>query len=80
MGGVRHTAAAAAAAGASSPDAPVPPELEALAAPHVQSFDYFLDKGLDAVVEGLDPVEVRRAEREGREEEREEEREERGER
>ena len=40
-------------------DAPVPPELEALAAPHVQSFDYFLEHGLNAVVEGLDAVEVR---------------------
>jgi hypothetical protein len=68
MGGVtRPPPHRAAAAGDAAPpaDAPVPPELEALAAPHVQSFDYFLDAGLDAVFEGLDPVEVRE-EREGR--------------
>jgi hypothetical protein len=55
MGGVTRPLAAG---GAPPADAPVPPELEALAAPHVQSFDYFLDHGLNAVFKGMDPVEV----------------------
>ena len=49
-------------------DRPVPPELEALAAPHVESFDYFVQHGLEAVIEGLDAVEVREKRGERREE------------
>jgi hypothetical protein len=49
-------------------DEPVPRELTDLAAPHVESFDAFLERGLDLVVQRLPEVEVR-----GRVEERERE-------
>ena len=37
----------------------VPEEFEALVAPHVDSFDYFLGEGLQLMVASLKPVEVR---------------------
>lgn len=37
---------------------PVPAELEGLAQPHIDSFDYFLGQGLDSVIEGIASVEV----------------------
>ena len=39
-------------------DEPVPRELTDLAAPHVESFDAFLERGLDLVVQRLPEVEV----------------------
>jgi len=36
----------------------VPEALEALTAPHIDSFDYFLSDGLRLVVQGLAPIEV----------------------
>ena len=39
-------------------DEPVPRELTDLAAPHVESFDAFLERGLDLVVKRLPAVEV----------------------
>jgi len=36
----------------------VPEALEALTAPHIDSFDYFLRDGLRLVVQGLAPIEV----------------------
>lgn len=39
-------------------DEPVPRELTDLAAPHVESFDAFLERGLDLVVKRLPEVEV----------------------
>ena len=41
-------------------DAPVPRELTDLVAPHVDSFDYFLETGLAKVVAGLAAVQVRK--------------------
>lgn len=37
----------------------VPKEYEQLVEPHVASFDYFLNEGMQLAVESLDPVEVR---------------------
>ena len=37
----------------------VPEALEALTAPHIDSFDYFLSDGLRLVVQGLAPIEVK---------------------
>jgi DNA-directed RNA polymerase I subunit RPA2 len=36
----------------------VPPQLEALAQPHVDSFDYFLGEGMHHVIENMDGIEV----------------------
>ncbi|KAL4423560.1 hypothetical protein ABPG77_004600, partial [Micractinium sp. CCAP 211/92] len=36
----------------------VPPQLEALAQPHVDSFDYFLGDGMQHVVEDMDGIEI----------------------
>ena len=36
----------------------VPEALEALTAPHIDSFDYFLSDGLRLVVQGLAPIEA----------------------
>jgi hypothetical protein len=36
-----------------------PAEFERLVAPHVASFDYFLDEGMKCAVELLEPLEVR---------------------
>jgi DNA-directed RNA polymerase beta subunit len=36
----------------------VPEEYERLVAPHVASFDWFLNEGLQSVVDSLDPIEV----------------------
>jgi hypothetical protein len=49
-------------------DGPVARELTDLVAPHIDSFDYFLESGLAKVVEGLAAVQVRRGreERNGR--------------
>jgi hypothetical protein len=52
-------------------DEPVPRELTELAAPHVESFDAFLERGLDLVVKRLPEVEVRAQEEGGEREERE---------
>lgn len=55
-------------------DEPVPRELTDLAAPHVESFDAFLERGLDLVVKRLPAVEVKswrgEGEREGASKER----------
>jgi len=55
-------------------DEPVPRELTDLAAPHVESFDAFLERGLDLVVQRLPEVEVSLEEGEGEKRERETER------
>ena len=36
----------------------VPQEYEHLVQPHVDSFDFFLEEGLQLVVENLEPIEV----------------------
>ncbi|KIZ05863.1 hypothetical protein MNEG_2104 [Monoraphidium neglectum] len=36
----------------------VPEEYERLVAPHVASFDWFLNEGLQSVVDSLDPIEI----------------------
>lgn len=35
-----------------------PPEFEELVAPHVESFNWFLEEGLQSVVSSLEPIEV----------------------
>ena len=37
----------------------VPREFEGLTLPHVDSYDYFIGEGMQRVVEGLEPMEVR---------------------
>ena len=36
----------------------VPAELQALVAPHIDSYNYFIGEGLQEVVQRLDPIEV----------------------
>lgn len=36
----------------------VPPEFEALVQPHIESYDYFINEGMQLIVEQLEPVEV----------------------
>jgi DNA-directed RNA polymerase I subunit RPA2 len=36
----------------------VPPEYTALVQPHVDSFDYFVDEGMDMAVSCMEPIEV----------------------
>lgn len=50
-----------AAAMAASAGEMVPAELQALVAPHIESYNYFVGEGLQEVVQRLDPVEVRPA-------------------
>ena len=40
-------------------DSDIPEALETLVAPHVSSFDYFLDQGLADIVDKIEPTEVR---------------------
>ncbi len=39
----------------------VPAELQALVAPHIDSYNYFIGEGMQEVVQRLDPIEVTRA-------------------
>lgn len=42
-----------------APSNAVPPEYEALVQPHIESYDHFIDQGMQEIVEQLDPIEAR---------------------